>query len=194
LFVTLLLEYLHQRSTAPEQPVVRLKSIHARVNNYVYYRVPTTSLFGSSELQRHSDQKTDLARKFFSPARVVFDAMSLNDLAPLQLQTGLGPTFATFSVNRSYMLKISGIFECAGKDYDLTLCRHALLVHPPRALFRPIPVTMMDSAVAVNPAQTSRPLGPGQVIREETLPLYVASAADDSSDLPAYEERSSKQS
>jgi hypothetical protein len=179
--VTLHIQYDQRTSTAPEQPEVTLKFFHVRLTDTVQYRVSTSGLLGDSELQRASEEKILIANRAVHPEPIVYEGMSLNEIAPVPLRLNVGASFATFSVNKSYMLKISAIFHCVGKDFDITLLRHRLTVHPPRTLHR-VPVIVLD------PVQSSKPQGQGPSLGEETLPPYVAGSAEGRAELPSYEE------
>ena len=132
--VKLHLEYREDLSTAPERPEVTIRSLQVRLDDFVQYRVQRK---WGGELVRTSSNKVDVAKKIFSPREVVYDAMNLNDLVPLDILRG--PSFATFNVNRTYMLKISATFSCSGKDFDLVIYRNELTIHPARIMYRPFP-------------------------------------------------------
>ncbi|KAI4089609.1 MAG: hypothetical protein L6R37_008022, partial [Teloschistes peruensis] len=132
--ITLCLIYIKDSSTAPEQPEVIVSNLFARISSFVQYRVVRRY----SELSRHSKTKTVIAYPRFARS-VVYDGMSLDELAPLSLPSTLDPSFATFSVSMQYILKISAKFSCAGKDFDIVLVNHPLTVHPARSMYRPFP-------------------------------------------------------
>ncbi|KAL8945635.1 MAG: hypothetical protein Q9183_008025, partial [Haloplaca sp. 2 TL-2023] len=155
--VKLHLEYRDDLSTAPERPQVTLSSLHVRLNDFVQHRVQRK---WGGELVRTSSIKVDVAKKTFFPRERVYDAMSLNDLVNLDIV--VKPSFATFNINRTYMLKISATFNCAGKDFDLVIYRNELTIHPARAMYRPFPGSDPQDEV-------SRPLG--------SAPSYEAKAA-----------------
>ena len=139
--INLHVTYNQNSSTAPEQPEISINNFYVRLNDYVQYRVPITRFFGDSELCKDSDNKINVAGKIVSvlAKKIVYDGMSLNEITPLRLSPALGPSFATFSISRNYVLKVSAVFNCAGKNYDLVLLRHLLTVHPARTLYRPLP-------------------------------------------------------
>ncbi|KAL9597141.1 MAG: hypothetical protein Q9219_005363 [cf. Caloplaca sp. 3 TL-2023] len=137
--ITLQLNYDENSSTAPIQPELTISSLYVRLNDFVQYRIPSRSPFASYELVRQSDGKIVIAQRFFAQ-RPVYDGMSLDELASLCLHpSDVGISFATFTISRQYVLKVSATFNCGAKDYDVVLLKHELTVHPARSLYRPPP-------------------------------------------------------
>ncbi|KAI4257075.1 MAG: hypothetical protein LQ352_001789 [Teloschistes flavicans] len=179
--ISLRLSYIENSSTAPQQPEVTMSSLYARMSEVTRYRVAMKQLIGGPrELSRQVKTKIVIAERRFG-RRVVYDRMRLDELAPLWLPSTVGPSFATFSISRQYILKISAKFNCAGKDYDIVLVNHPLTVHPARAMYRPLPGAL---------PRLEPPIAPQYQDDEDRMdlpPAYTSALLQNPSRLLAYE-------
>ncbi len=105
--ITLSLVYDSVRSTAREIPPVYITNLFARVTAITDVRVGYNSLMGSGEY--HHDFRGKITLCWLSQIRVLMsEDMKLHELLPaLRIGQKLCPSFKTYNIRRSYILKVS---------------------------------------------------------------------------------------
>ena len=135
------------KSTSREIPVVYLNSILARLTEYTNVRAPNFSKSDLSSHTKSSESKIIIAQKH-SMREPMLERMCLaKDIRGLDLRIGqsIAPSFQTYSVTRTYSIKVVIKVSCVGKEYDLELAKHKLLILPAIMVPRIEPYEPLDS-------------------------------------------------
>jgi hypothetical protein len=105
--ITLSLVHDPVRSTAPEIPPVYITNLFARVTAFTDVRVGYHSLMGSGEY--HHDFRGKITLCWLPHIKVLMsEDMNLHEFLPaLRIGQKLCPSFKTYNVKRSYVLKVS---------------------------------------------------------------------------------------
>ncbi|KAJ4287541.1 hypothetical protein N0V90_012244 [Kalmusia sp. IMI 367209] len=139
--VTLSLEHLERSKDIPDTPPVHLRRISVRISSKLHVRIPSRSLFGSSDMtDTHSDKHVLLDKSFnMGEGLLMYDGMPATTA---QFPTDITPAFQTYGLALTQVMKVELWGECA------------------REKFRFIPVEGDVSIVPDSTPQVDRPLTP----------------------------------
>lgn len=117
--LTISLNHLERSKDIPDPPSVHLRRISVRMTSYLKIRIPSRSLFGSSDMNDdHKDKHVFLDRSFIAgEGLLMFDGMIANTtLVPLDM----APAFKTYGLELTHKLTVELWGECAREKFRFT--------------------------------------------------------------------------
>jgi hypothetical protein len=114
--LSLSLNHLERSKDIPDPPPVHLRRISVRLSSHVGVRVPSHSLFGSSDMNdTHNDKHTFLDKSFDKDeGLLIFDGMNA---ATAEVPLRLAPAFKTYGLELTHRLKVELWGECAREKF-----------------------------------------------------------------------------
>ncbi|KAJ4348596.1 uncharacterized protein N0V89_009974 [Didymosphaeria variabile] len=125
--LSLSLVHLERSKDIPDPPPVYLRRISVRLSSCLRVRIPSRSLFGSSDMdESHNDKHIFLEKSFnMGEGLLMYDGMTATTAeVPLRL----APAFSTYGLELTQKLKVELWGECAREKFRFTPIQGPILV------------------------------------------------------------------
>ncbi|KAL5375561.1 hypothetical protein DPSP01_011142 [Paraphaeosphaeria sporulosa] len=127
IILSLSLNHLERSKEIPDPPPVHLRRISVRLSSHLRVRIPSRSLFGSSDMNdNHNDKHIFLDKSFNSgEGLLIFDGM---DAITAKVPVLLAPAFKTYGLELTHKLKVELWGECAREKFRFTPVQGPILI------------------------------------------------------------------
>ncbi|KAL1602472.1 hypothetical protein SLS60_005888 [Paraconiothyrium brasiliense] len=162
--LTLSLNHIERSKDVPDPPPVHLRRISVRLSSYLKVRIPSRSLFGTSDMdESHNDKVIFLDKRFMmGEGLLMYDGMTATTA---ELPLLLAPAFKTYGLELTHKLKVELWGECAREQFRFTPVQGPVLIlaggRTPMdgpSLVPPSPLPPMDAKSAEAAAEAPPPM------------------------------------
>ncbi|KAL5372596.1 hypothetical protein PMIN04_001978 [Paraphaeosphaeria minitans] len=151
IILSLSLNHLERSKDIPNPPPVYLRRISVRLSSHLRVRIPSRSLFGSSDMDdSHNDKQIFLDKSFeIGEGILIFDGM---EAVTAKVPLHLAPAFKTYGLELTHKLKVELWGECAREKFRFTPVQGTILIlglrSPPVDDLSPPPLPILDATGA----------------------------------------------